>query len=276
MTTGVPVLLVLLRPSTPVLGTPWEHGNVGTGPIAVKACHAALGRKKMAKANLFDQALKVRWDDWDSTQLITMVGAILLQDELGFEVELVAPKSDNTRYYEDISKGDMHVAFEVWPMGKKASFDRFASFNLGEALEQGALAFNASIMASVRIVEACNRKASRGSPVHCRDASVMGSHRVLPKFLATAQGLAHFASNVSQGDVAVGEECVGGRFQCNGDAIWTPSHCEAPQAGQAPCAAQMVHVSPAWDPRAIEGLVNDLRLPVKVVYLGYQGHAEAF
>eukprot|EP00930_Biecheleria_cincta_P039858 TRINITY_DN27358_c0_g1_i1.p1 TRINITY_DN27358_c0_g1~~TRINITY_DN27358_c0_g1_i1.p1 ORF type:complete len:878 (+),score=132.75 TRINITY_DN27358_c0_g1_i1:97-2730(+) len=196
--------------------------------------------------NLFRQPLKLRWDAWATSQLATSVAAILLQDRLGIEVELVR-SSSSMGVYEAVATGTIHAAFEVWPAGKEAAFSKFASFE--SCSEKSARAFNASIVGRSGIYETCSRRTTDGTMQQCRSAAILDSPTRLSDVLATSVGQTHFASpGISSA------------------ANWTPSHCVG-----ANCTAQIFHIS-GYDPGLIENMVTSLQLPTTVTYFDEAEH----
>ena len=54
---------------------------------------------------------------------------------------------------------------------------------------------------------------------------------------------------------------------------WKPSLCDRPSVT---CSAQILHISPeGYDTGLVEKLVEDLKIPLKVVYLGPEAHTNA-
>lgn len=219
--------------------------------------------------NLFKQPVRLNWDSWATSQLATMVAAILLKEQLGLEVELVPGSGQGAaEVYEAVATGAVHAAFEMWPGGKEDYFRRFASFD--KCSGRGARAFNTSITARSGIFEACSRDPTIKLR-RCISADIIDSPPTLDAVLATARGLAHFASPGASGAAAVQKQCVDGLFACDANGVWTPSHC----VGQN-CSAKILHIAPDYDKGLVEGFVSDLRLPVTVVYMGREGHHDAF
>ena len=58
--------------------------------------------------------LTLQWDSWPTSQIVTAAAAIVLQEKMGFNVKLEAGRSSQ-QVYEALDKGDVHMAFEVWP-----------------------------------------------------------------------------------------------------------------------------------------------------------------
>jgi len=217
--------------------------------------------------NLFQHRVRLRWDSWATSRLATTVAAILLREQLGLEVELVSGSGQgNAEIYELVATGALHAAFEVWPLGKEASFANFASFDVGSG--RGALAFNTSILGRSGIFESCSRDPRDGSR-RC-DTNLFDA-MLLDEVLASAQGQAHFSWPDVNSTTTIRNACQSGVFDCDASGMWTPSHC-----ANSNCTAQILHISPDYDQGLIEGIVNNLSMPVKVAYLGMEHHNNAW
>ena len=76
-------------------------------------------------------ALKLHIDSWPTSEVVTEVGAILLRERMGFNVTLTPPPTGTpTRdLYERVALGSVHLAFDLWPSGKRDQAARWASNN---------------------------------------------------------------------------------------------------------------------------------------------------
>jgi ABC-type proline/glycine betaine transport system substrate-binding protein len=63
--------------------------------------------------------VRLRWDDWMTSQLSTTVAAILLQERMGYDVRLVTPVGVTRNVYRDVANGAYDAAMEIWPAGKE-------------------------------------------------------------------------------------------------------------------------------------------------------------
>ena len=82
----------------------------------------------------FEEPLRLNWDSWGSSQLVTTIAGILLQQGLGFNVELVELRtvvgwenSATADLYRAMSTGALHAALEVWPDGKSAQISQYSA-----------------------------------------------------------------------------------------------------------------------------------------------------
>ena len=86
----------------------------------------------------FEEPLRLNWDSWSSSQLVTTIAGILLQQGLGYNVEMVElgtvagwETSATADLYEAVSTGALHAALEVWPAGKSAQISQFGTYEGG-------------------------------------------------------------------------------------------------------------------------------------------------
>ena len=66
------------------------------------------------------QTLRLIKRDWPSHQLVTQVAAILLEEILMYDIEVVHPDLGPVHDFRAISFGDVDANFEVWRGGKEA------------------------------------------------------------------------------------------------------------------------------------------------------------
>ena len=97
-------------------------------------CPPTIGKSVEFKACLVDEKrfqqpfplnqLKIQWDSWSTSQLVTAVASIILRDKLGFDVALDTGRTSK-QTYQALSTGEVHLAFEVWPESNLKSLGQY-------------------------------------------------------------------------------------------------------------------------------------------------------
>jgi len=67
--------------------------------------------------------IKLAKNPWLSAELNTVVAQLLLEEELGYPVELIA--IDDQAQYLALENGDVHASLEVWPLGYVAEIQQY-------------------------------------------------------------------------------------------------------------------------------------------------------
>ncbi len=60
--------------------------------------------------------IKLAKNPWLSAELNTVVAQLILEEELGYPVELIT--IDDRTQYPALEKGDIHASLKVWPLGR--------------------------------------------------------------------------------------------------------------------------------------------------------------
>jgi ABC-type proline/glycine betaine transport system substrate-binding protein len=221
----------------------WGIPGVSPSPPFLRECDPQEKRE----AQPFQlPSLKLQWDGWETSRIATSVAAILLSEKLGFTVQLVEG-GNPSQVYTSLSQGRVHMAFESWPESNRAQFDRFAGPNATAADRIHAFPY-ADLFGHSGIFEACSRQSNGERYPTCNDKSILDSPALLQDVLETEEGRDFFAPLPSSD---------------NSFPEWVPPYCEDKN-----CTVEIYHVDPDYDKGLIEGMVEALGLPAKVVYIG--------
>jgi len=232
----------------------------------------SFARSKKAGQPL-EEPLRLSWDPWTSSQLLTAIVGMLLQQGLGFNVELVElgavwKSSDTADLYEAVSTGALHAALEVWPQAKSAQLSQFGSYDLGGASNRSEVTRYTNLVGRSGIYETCRRD-SLSALGSCTDPLASALPKMLTDALSIGQaGVAHFshtahAPNAGVGTPTSAAECNIG-LGCDGN-IWRPPAC----AAERNCSVQLQHIwHTAYDKGQIEQMIARLGLPIEVAYVG--------
>ena len=232
----------------------------------------SFARSKKAGQPL-EEPLRLSWDPWTSSQLLTTIMGMLLQQGLGFNVELVElsavwKNSDTAGLYEAVSTGALHAALEVWPQAKSAQLSQFGSYDLGGASNRSEVTRYTNLVGRSGIYETCRRD-SLSALGSCTDPLASALPKMLTDALSIGQaGVAHFshtahAPNAGVGTPTSAAECNIG-LGCDGN-IWRPPAC----AAERNCSVQLQHIwHTAYDKGRIEQMIARLGLPIEVAYVG--------
>ena len=229
----------------------------------------------------FEEPLRLNWDSWHSSQLVTTIAGILLQQGLGFNVELVElhtvlgwENSATADLYRAMYTGALHAALEVWPDGKSAQISQFGSYKLGGESNLSKIIDYIDLRGRSGIWETCRRD-SLSAPGSCTDPLAGALPKVLTDALSSQAGTAHFSQMARAPTVGLGSlrddsaaECSLG-LGCDDDGIWRPKAC----AAERNCSVQLKHITPAFQTGQIEKLIISLGLPIEVAYVGAENWA---
>lgn len=94
--------------------------------MALAACGGATGGEKITLAE----------NPWPASELNVAVAKIIIEQELGNEVEIVA--LDETAQWDALAAGDLDASLEVWPGGHGERIEEYIN-NLGTVEDGGAL-----------------------------------------------------------------------------------------------------------------------------------------
>ena len=230
----------------------------------------------------FEEPLRLNWDSWHSSQLVTTIAGILLQQGLGFNVELVELPTvlgwENSAItadlYEAVSTGVLHAALEVWPDGKSAQISQFGSFNLGSASNLSKITGYTDLRGRSGIYETCRRD-SLSALGSCTTPLAGALPKMLIGALSSQAGTAHFSQMARAPTVGFGSLRSDGAAECSlglgcddGD-IWRPPACAAGRN----CSIQLKHITRAYERGQIEKMIISLGLPIEVAYVGAENWA---
>ena len=99
--------------------------------------------------------LKIQWDTWSSSQMVTAAAAIILRDRLGFDVTLEAGRSSK-QTYQALATGEVHLAFEVWPQSNLETFRNYVAIANNRSKKVQYLP-NPELFGRSGIYESCSR-----------------------------------------------------------------------------------------------------------------------
>ena len=199
--------------------------------------------------------IRLQWDPWTSSQLITAIAGILLQEELGFTVEFVRTPANSRDLYSAVSQGVVHAAMEIWPSGASGQVAKNTTDGRIKSIDY------ARLLGRYGIYETCDRMGSGHGA--CRlDAS--GLATPLPAALRTPEGRSHF-SQIGSHDVSIAHNapCLSptpppGVARCDPDGVWRPPRCAS-----GGCV-QLKRVSADFDSDLLTSLILELDLPIEV------------
>lgn len=77
------------------------------------------------RANISAQkpTIKLAVNPWKASELNATIAKIILEEEMGYIVELVA--IDENSQWEALARGDIHASLEIWPSGHKANIEKY-------------------------------------------------------------------------------------------------------------------------------------------------------
>lgn len=218
--------------------------------------HAKNGRRAVNIPQSFKlDELIVQWDSWTTSQMVTAAAAIVLSERLGFNVRLESGRTSK-QAYKAISKGELHAAFEAWPM---SNLETYRKYVLDDGANSSVASFSYStLFGRSGIFETCSRSSMDASFSKCSGG--FDTEPILDDALQTEEGRRHF-QNVKQLF----------SVQHPDPEEWSPRKCAAIN-----CSLQLLHIAKkGYDEGAVESLVEQLGLPAKVVYLGEANHTQA-
>jgi glycine betaine/proline transport system substrate-binding protein len=92
---------------------------VGCAAPAAQPPADSAGAPAQAPAAPALESIQLAANPWSASQLNVTVAKILIEEELGFPVEIVA--IDENAQWPALSTGDLHASLEVWPSGHAAN-----------------------------------------------------------------------------------------------------------------------------------------------------------
>ena len=190
------------------------------GTVQLKACSRVGNPDRIPQT--YTDKLRIQWDSWPTSQITTALAAIILSENMGFDVVLEDAFSANNMY-EKMAEGLLlHLAFETWPASNPKTSAEYARFFNGTHAPPGMVNSYPyiNLFGRAGIFETCPRSAGG-----C--ASVPSDTGVLLKdALKSPAGQQHF--NVT--------EYVPG---CSGaDCEFIPPQCNGGQ-----CEVQILHIA---------------------------------
>jgi len=217
-------------------------------PFVADACLAPADRAIAATGVV----IRLRWDDWLTSQLSTSMVAIMLGERMGFEVRLVVPEGPTLNVYRDVATRAYDAAIEVWPGGKAAEFNAWASTN-GSA--PAVAHYYPDVRTHVGIYETCDRSSSTPEQIgDCFDAVARTLPRRLVPLLDTAAGRTHLAATQLSPSADAMAICASEpELGCDADGVYRPAVCREPGAS---CSVSVLHVSPHWTTGVIEAFAE--------------------
>ena len=220
------------------------------GVVAVGRCLPTLeGDDHGDHADEQGLSLMIYHDPWLTSTLIANLAAILLREELNFNVTMVSrpPGLMSKEVYEYVAKENADLAFEVWPIGKANERAIWTGTEEGKA----------------SVAEYETFKSRSGMYATYGDGRLL-----LDEMLATVEGVARLTRKTPLiADPAAVALCNDGttrlRDRCDTDGIWRSSSCK--QVGPN-CTVQIIAQDPTWaDPELSD--YEALGVPIQVVYL---------
>lgn len=127
MRLSIVLLLLLLAACTAPAAPQAGQGGESTAPAEAQAPSADKNTIQLAE------------NPWSASQLNVAVAQILLQEQLGYPVEIVS--IDENAQWPAIAAGDLHAALEVWPSGH--------ADNIAEYIDKQALVENGGLLGPV-------------------------------------------------------------------------------------------------------------------------------
>ena len=190
------------------------------GAVELKACSRVGNPDRIPQT--YTGKLRIQWDSWPTSQITTALAAIILSENMGFDVVLEDAFSAKNMY-EKMAEGQLlHLAFETWPVSNPKKSAEYGKFFNGTNAPPGKVNSYPyiNLFGRAGIFETCPRSAGG-----C--ASVPSDTGVLLKdALKSPAGQQHF--NVT--------EYVPG---CSGaDCEFIPPQCIGGQ-----CEVQILHIA---------------------------------
>jgi len=229
------------------------HGRAAYGAeVQLKTC----GNEKTGRIpQTYTGKLRIQWDSFRTSQITTALAAIILSENMGFDVVLEGSFSPANMYKEIAGGERLHLAFETWPASNPAPTSQYVVVYNGTHAPQGKV--NAypyiDLFGRSGIFETCSRESDS-----C--ASLPQNTGVLIKeALKSPAGQEHFRVT----DYVP---------PCSGtDCEYVPAYCS-----HASCDVQILHIAKTgYDEGLVEALVEKLKIPARVAYLGPQAHTDA-
>jgi len=229
------------------------HGRAVDGvEVQLKTCD----NSKTGKIpQTYTGKLRIQWDSFPTSRITTALAAIILSENMGFDVSLESGFS-TANMYEEIAGGKkLHLAFETWPASNPVQSSQYAVFYNGTHAPQGKV--NAypyiNLFGRSGLFETCSREAGGCASLP------QGTGVLIKEALKSPAAQEHF--NVT--DYVP---------PCSGtDCEYVPEHCS-----DASCEVQILHIAKTgYDEGLVEALVDKLKIPARVAYLGAQAHTDA-
>ena len=119
-------------------------------------------------------------------QIVTTAAAIILSEELGFNVRLESGRTSK-QMYEAMSQGEVHAAFEAWPMSNLDTFKKYVLDDPNRAIVHFPYS---TLFGRSGIFETCSR--TSGDKTFSTCASGMDTEPILSDVLQMHEGERHF------------------------------------------------------------------------------------
>jgi len=205
--------------------------------------------------------LRLQQHAWPSHKLVTNVAAIILREQLKFDVEVV---ETNTAPYEDIrllADGRVDANFEVWPSGKDNIFNEWVVDRRNTRLRGTAAAnhMQHAVQAGSHPVPA---QSGMYVPKYVTDRNP-GAEFVFDLAAQEAQSLYSQAAR-TEGNAASDPLGLCGQPEWNcSNFVWQPPYCK-----HNSCKAQMLKSNVEYDAGVFEQQLAGNGLNFTVAYLG--------
>jgi hypothetical protein len=240
----------------PCLSVGSSSSGLGSASGSQSGESETAGGTRRASPQAFElPELILSWDGWQTSQLVTTVAAIILKEKLGFNVKFksgISPKQS----YAALSKGELHMVFEAWTASNAASFKEFKVGTANSTIHY----FPYTLMfGRSGVYETCDRQKSTTSG-YAACSGTVATEPYLQDALKTTAGQQRFGT-VRQ---------LFGEWHPT-VAEWAPSICKTQT-----CSTEVMHISASgYDEGLVEALVEKLKIPAKVLYLGAANHTKA-
>lgn len=195
---------------------------------------------------LQDATVRLMARDWPSHRLVTEVAAILLREQLKFDVELVMPDSVPLDDYQRLSQADFDANLEIWPSGKDREYRKWVTEGDAIAAGEYAVVSEEGIYVPKYVVD--------------KDRT----SRFYKTFQKPTTENKFSEVTLSQGEPAADAGlCADPAWNCS-QYIWHPSHCREDGVS---CRAQVLHGPVSWFQGKAEQLIERNNLNLSLAYL---------
>ena len=188
--------------------------------------------------------LRVAYFNWFSSKLYNTVGAIVLSDIMGYDVELVMSENSGD-VYKTLHEKKADITFEVWGFNKKDRHKLFVEG--GDAMDLGKLTVAGRDGWYVPDYVAKKHDAANFYP-----------------FFGTQEGQHLFGRAVAGSPKVAATECKEPQYRCARNATFLAPQCRT----AADCPVPLLRRVPSLAMGVNEQLVTNLGLNLSVAYLG--------
>lgn len=196
------------------------------------------------------KTLRLLKRSWMTHQLVTEVAAILLEEALNYDVELVEASTAPIEDLQRVAAGEYDANFELWPQGKSREIHRYVDLGAAHMAGGHEVFAHSGIFTMKYTVEKWPQAAFyqhlRTPTDFYGPSSLMGEALADPKDL-----------------------CPTAEWNCS-NFTWTPPAC---RSGTAACSGQVLHGPVSYTQGQIEQQIANNDLGLQVVYLTPQSLA---